>query len=60
MLGAVAASRALVSLLSGISHLDPATYLETSALLVGISILACWLPAWRAAHVDPAITLRAE
>jgi putative ABC transport system permease protein len=60
MLGAVAASRALISLLFGISPLDPTTYLETSALLVGISIIACWLPAWRAAHVDPAITLRAE
>ena len=60
ILGAVAASRALISLLFGISRLDPATYLETSALLVGISIVACWLPAWRAAHVDPAITLRAE
>jgi len=60
MLGAVAASRALISLLFGISPLDPATYLETSALLVGISIIACSLPAWRAARVDPAITLRAE
>jgi putative ABC transport system permease protein len=60
MLGAVAASRALISLLFGISRLDPATYLGTSALLVGISFIACWLPAWRAAHVDPAITLRAE
>src|SRR5262245_31407256 len=60
LLGAVVASRALISLLFGISRLDPATYLGTSALLVGISIIACWLPAWRAAHVDPAITLRAE
>jgi putative ABC transport system permease protein len=60
MLGAVAASRALISLLFGISRLDPTTYLATPALLVAISIIACWLPAWRAAHVDPAITLRAE
>ncbi|HEV3140332.1 MAG TPA: FtsX-like permease family protein, partial [Vicinamibacterales bacterium] len=59
-LGAVAASRALISLLFGISRLDPTTYLEASALLVSISIIACWLPAWRAAQVDPAITLRAE
>jgi putative ABC transport system permease protein len=60
MLGAVAASRALISLLFGISWLDPTTYVEASAVLVGISIIACWLPAWRAAQVDPAITLRAE
>lgn len=59
-LGALAASRALISLLFGISRLDPTTYLEAAALLVGISIIACWLPAWRAAHVDPAVTLRAE
>jgi putative ABC transport system permease protein len=60
VLGAVAASRALISLLFGISPLDPTTYVATSALLVAISIIACWLPARRAAHVDPAITLRAE
>src|SRR5262245_48057169 len=59
-LGALAASRALISLLFGISRLDPTTYLEAAALLVGIAIITCWLPAWRAAHVDPAVTLRAE
>jgi putative ABC transport system permease protein len=58
--GAMVASRALVSLLFGISRLDPATYLGVIALLVGVSIIACWTPAWRAARVDPAITLRAE
>ncbi len=60
ILGAVAASRALISLLFGVSRLDPTIYVETSSLLVAVSILACWLPAWRAAHVDPAVTLRAE
>ena len=30
------------------------------ALLAGASTIACWVPAWRAARVDPAITLRAE
>jgi len=58
--GAVAASRALVSLLFGVSRLDPITYLGVIALLAGVSVIACWLPAWRAARVDPAITLRAE
>jgi putative ABC transport system permease protein len=60
MFGAIAASRALISLLFGISRLDPITYLEACALLVGVSIIACWLPAWRAAQVDAAITLRSE
>jgi putative ABC transport system permease protein len=58
--GAVAASRVLITLLFGVSHLDPITYSGVVALLLGVSIIACWLPAWRAARVDPSITLRAE
>jgi putative ABC transport system permease protein len=58
--GAVLASRALVSLLFGISRLDPVTYLGVITLLGGVSVIACWAPAWRAAQVDPAITLRTE
>jgi putative ABC transport system permease protein len=58
--GALAATRALVSLMFDVSRLDPVTYVGVGALLVGVSLLACWLPAWRAARVDPAITLRAE
>ena len=58
--GAVIASNALVTLLFGVSRLDPVTYFGVIALLGGIAMLACVLPAWRAAHVDPAITLRAE
>lgn len=58
--GAAAASRALVTLLFGVSRLDPATYIGVIALLAGVSAIACGVPAWRAARVDPAITLRAE
>jgi putative ABC transport system permease protein len=58
--GAVAASHALVSLLFGISRLDPVTYLLVIGLLTVVSIAACSVPAWRAARIDPAITLRAE
>jgi ABC-type antimicrobial peptide transport system permease subunit len=58
--GALAATRALVSLMFDVSRLDPVTYFGVGALLVGVSLLACWLPAWRAARVDPVITLRAE
>jgi putative ABC transport system permease protein len=58
--GALGATRALVSLMFDVSRLDPVTYLGVGALLVGVSLLACWLPAWRAARVDPVITLRAE
>jgi putative ABC transport system permease protein len=58
--GAVAATQALVTLLFGTSRLDPLTYLGVIALLLSVSAIACWIPAWRAAQVDPAITLRAE
>jgi putative ABC transport system permease protein len=58
--GAVAASQALVTLLYGISRLDLVTYAGVAALLAAVSGLACWVPAWRAAGVDPSITLRAE
>lgn len=58
--GAAMASQALVSLLFGVSRVDPVTYLGVIALLAGMSAVACWAPAWRAAQVDPSITLRAE
>ena len=58
--GAVIASQALVSLLFGISWLDPVTYLGVVVLLAGVSMVACWVPAWRASRVDPSITLKAE
>ncbi len=58
--GAAAASRAMVTLLFGVSRLDPLTYAAVAALLLGVSAAACWAPAWRASRVDPAITLRAE
>ncbi len=56
----LAATRAIVTLLFGVSRLDPMTYLGVIALLLGVSAIACWAPAWRASRVDPAITLRAE
>jgi putative ABC transport system permease protein len=60
LLGALAASQALITLLFGVSRLDPLTYAGVIGLLFGVSLIACSLPAWRAAQVDPSITLRAE
>ncbi len=60
LFGAVAASQFIISLLYGVSRFDPITYLFVIALLTGVSGIACWAPAWRAAQVDPSITLRAE
>ena len=60
LLGAIAASRALITLLFGVSPLDPTTYVGVIALLLAIAAFACLIPARRAAQIDPAITLRAE
>jgi predicted permease len=60
-IGAAAlATRAMTTLLFGVSRLDPVTYLGVIALLLGVSAIACWLPAWRASRVDPAVTMRGE
>jgi putative ABC transport system permease protein len=56
---AVGATRVLRGLLFSVDPLDPASLLGAAALLVGASALACYLPARRAAGVDPASLLRA-
>jgi putative ABC transport system permease protein len=50
----------LASFMPGILGQDPLVVAASSALLVSIALLACWIPARRAARVDPAETLRAE
>ncbi|HKI95152.1 MAG TPA: FtsX-like permease family protein, partial [Gemmatimonadales bacterium] len=60
LIGAVAASRLLTSMLFGVSALDPMTYGAVTALLASVALLAAWAPARRAAGVDPTIALRAE
>jgi putative ABC transport system permease protein len=60
LVGSIAATQALLALLFGVSRLDPVTYVAVIALLAAVELLACGMPAWRAARVDPAITLRAE
>ena len=58
--GALAASQGLVTLLFGVSRLDPATYAGVIALLLGVSGIASWAPARRATKVDPLVALRYE
>src|SRR5262249_56425994 len=60
LIGAAAATRGIVTLLFGVTRLDPLTYAGVIVLLFGVSIVACWVPAWRAARIDPSVTLRAE
>jgi putative ABC transport system permease protein len=56
----LALGRGLESLVFGIGPRDPLTLLACAGLLGAAALLASWLPARRAARIDPAIALRAE
>ena len=58
--GAVVLTRLLADWLFGVSPTDPATFVVISLLLVGVALLASYLPAQRAMKVDPAVALRHE
>jgi predicted permease len=58
--GALALSRALHSFLFGVSPLDPITYAAVPVLMIVVALTAAWIPARRAAAVDPMIALRGE
>ena len=59
-LGALATSRLLSGLLFGVGAADPTTFAGIALLLVVVALAACWLPARRAAAVDPINALRAD
>src|SRR6185436_12135365 len=56
--GAFVLTRSLEGLLFGVEPTDPATFAAVSILLVAVGILACYIPAWRAARIAPAEALR--
>ncbi len=60
LLGAFALTGWLESLLYGVEAIHGATYLVTAAILLGVGVLGCLLPARRAARVDPVEVLGAE
>jgi len=60
LLGALALTRWLESLLDGVSSRDPLTFTGIAALLVAVALLASWLPARRAARVEPIVAIRNE
>jgi putative ABC transport system permease protein len=60
LLAALALTRLMESLLFGVSPTDPASFAAVVAFLFACALLGCWLPARRAARVDPVIALRYE
>jgi len=60
VVGALALSRWIQSLLFGVTATDPATLGAVIAVLLTVALVACSVPAWRATRVDPTNALRAE
>jgi len=58
--GAMALTRLISQLLFDVSALDAATFVSTSLLLAAVALFACYLPARRAARVDPMVALHYE
>jgi ABC-type antimicrobial peptide transport system permease subunit len=60
LVGAAAASQLVKNLLYGVSSLDPVAFAAVPLVLLAVATLAVWLPARRAASVEPVTALRTE
>ena len=60
VIAALAVTRLLSTMLMGVAPYDLVTFASVAALLVVVALVACFLPARRAARLDPSIPLRYE
>ena len=60
IIGASFVARVMQGLLFGVAPTDPPTFAGVTLMMAAIGVAACWIPALRAARIDPAITMRAE
>jgi putative ABC transport system permease protein len=58
--GAYGVARMLSRFMFGIQASDPVTFAGSFAMLAAVALVACWIPAQRAAKVDPVVALRSE
>jgi ABC-type antimicrobial peptide transport system permease subunit len=60
LVGAATMTRVFRSMLFGVGPADPMTFLSVAAILAGVALFACYIPAQRATRVDPLTALREE
>jgi ABC-type antimicrobial peptide transport system permease subunit len=60
VLGAVLASRLIRGFLFGVTPNDPVTLAGVALMMIVVGVGACWLPALRAARIDPAVAIRRQ
>jgi len=60
LMGSLATTRLLGTMLFGVNPVDPGTWISVSVLMLAVALLASYVPARRARRIDPILALRAE
>jgi putative ABC transport system permease protein len=59
-IAALVCARLIESFLFDVSPYDPTVFVSLPLIFAGVAVIACAIPGWRAARVDPTIALRSE